>query len=296
MGSLKRIYEFLSSHPLTKDNKAQALIRFFKWQVVSKLYPYPFICPFIEGSKLIMQKGMTGATGNLYVGLHEFEDMAFLLHFLRKDDLFGDIGANIGSYTVLASAVVKANSITVEPIPSTFKHLKNNIQINQLEDLVVPYNIGIGASQGSLFFTKNLDTINHVVKRNVDGGDTIVVEVETLDKIFIAKFPVLLKIDVEGFEMNVLKGGQNVLDSPGLKAIIIELNDSGNRYGITDKDVHDFLLSYNFSACSYKPFKRELVSISEPLKHGNTIYIKDKSFVEERIHNSRRYSALGKSF
>ena len=48
---------------------------------------------------------MTGATGNIYCGLYEFLDMAFLLHFLRNGDLFGDIGSNIGSYTVLATGL-----------------------------------------------------------------------------------------------------------------------------------------------------------------------------------------------
>jgi hypothetical protein len=42
-------------------------------------------------------------SGNIYAGLHEFGDMAFVLHFLRAGDLFADVGANIGSYTVLAS-------------------------------------------------------------------------------------------------------------------------------------------------------------------------------------------------
>jgi hypothetical protein len=51
--------------------------------------------------------GMTGATGNLYVGLHEFEEMAFLLHFLRPGDLFADVGANVGSYTILAAVAVE---------------------------------------------------------------------------------------------------------------------------------------------------------------------------------------------
>ena len=43
------------------------------------------------------RKGMTGASGNIYFGLHEFEEMGFLLHFLREEDLFIDIGAYIGS-------------------------------------------------------------------------------------------------------------------------------------------------------------------------------------------------------
>jgi len=43
-------------------------------------------------------------------------DMGFLLHFLRKDDLFLDVGANIGSYTVLAGGAVGAKSISFEPV------------------------------------------------------------------------------------------------------------------------------------------------------------------------------------
>jgi hypothetical protein len=43
---------------------------------------------------------MTGATGNVYYGLHEFQDMAFVTHYLREGYLFADIGANIGSYSV----------------------------------------------------------------------------------------------------------------------------------------------------------------------------------------------------
>jgi thymidylate synthase len=63
---------------------------------------------------------MTGATGNIYAGLHEFEDMAFLLHLLRSEDMFADVGSNIGSYTILASGVVGAKSVAFEPVPSTY--------------------------------------------------------------------------------------------------------------------------------------------------------------------------------
>lgn len=57
---------------------------------------------------------MTGATGNIYVGLHEFEDMAFLLHVLRRTDLFVDVGANIGSYTILAGGAAGAKLLLNE--------------------------------------------------------------------------------------------------------------------------------------------------------------------------------------
>lgn len=297
MKKLFNIIRFINNHPLTKDNRKSALFRFLKWQIVSRFYPHPVIHPFLEGSKLIVKKGMTGATGNIYVGLHEFEDMAFLLHFLLQDDVFGDIGANIGAYTILASGVVNAKSITVEPIPSTFKHLQNNIKINDVENLVSAFNNGVGAIEGSLRFTESFDTVNHVVTENaVPHENTIQVPMVTMDYLFSNNLPALLKIDVEGFELNVLKGGENVLKSNELKAIIIELNGSGNRYGITDKEVHDLLLYYNFLPYSYNPFERQLKNIPEFLGNGNTIYIKDIGFVEERIHKSRKYSLFEKRF
>jgi len=48
----------------------------------------------VNGSKFLVKTGETGLTGNIYTGLHEFPDMGFLLHFLRAEDLFVDIGAN----------------------------------------------------------------------------------------------------------------------------------------------------------------------------------------------------------
>ncbi|MEJ7626598.1 MAG: FkbM family methyltransferase [Ferruginibacter sp.] len=79
---------------------------------------------------------MAGATGNIYMGLHEFPDMGFLLHFLRSEDLFFDIGSNIGSYTILASGQVGAKTFAFEPVPSTFSALHKNILANNLESIV----------------------------------------------------------------------------------------------------------------------------------------------------------------
>jgi FkbM family methyltransferase len=297
MKKLFNILRFISSHPLTKDNRKSALFRFLKWQIISRLYPHPIVYPFVERSRLIVKKGMTGATGNIYVGLHEFEDMAFLLHLLRKEDVFGDVGANIGSYTILASGVVNAKTISVEPVPSTFKHLQNNIKINSLDNLVSAFNNGVGATEGILRFTKDFDTVNHVVSEDsISLGDTIQIPIVTLDNLFSNHLPVLLKIDVEGFELNVLKGGKNVLGSNELKAIIIELNSSGKRYGISDQEVHNFLTSYNFLPYMYDPFTRYLQTISIYSGSGNTIYIKDKKFAMDRVSAAREYSVTGKKF
>jgi FkbM family methyltransferase len=271
-----------------EPNKMGSILRFFKWQINTRLNPYPVIYPFTEKSKLIIQKGMTGATGNLYCGLHEYCDMSFLLHFLRKEDTFADIGANIGSYTILASAHVGAKTFSFEPVPSTFSHLMDNIVINRLKNNVVALNIALGSSKGTIAFTSSLDTTNHVANENED--DIISVPVETLDDVLEnQQCPSLLKIDVEGFETEVFIGGGKTLKNKKLKAIIVELNGSGSRYGYDDKDIHNTLLGVGFLPYKYDPKTRILTEIPYFESTGNTIYLRDKQFVINRITNAQTF-------
>lgn len=72
--------------------------RFVRWQIESRLKE-DVTFDWIGDAKLVVGNGMTGATGNVYCCLNEFADMGFLLHLLRKGDLFIDVGANIGSYS-----------------------------------------------------------------------------------------------------------------------------------------------------------------------------------------------------
>jgi len=292
MKSLFNTLHFIFHHPLTRNHPVRALRRYLGWQVVSRMHGQPMLYPFVEQSCLIVQRGMTGATGNIYTGLHEFADMGFLLHLLRPGDLFGDIGANIGSYTILASAVTKADSISIEPVARTFLHLKHNVAINDLETRVILHQCGIGAEPGRLLFTNTQDTVNHVVATG-ESAATEQVEVRTLDDIFMDRVPVLIKIDVEGFEMAVLKGAGHLLAQDGLKAIIIELNGLCHRYGIREEDIHGLLYTRGFEAVCYDPLTRKLTPLSSFNKEGNTIYARDPDWIRSRTLQARKIKILG---
>lgn len=277
--------KFIYNHPFNSQNKFGGLFRFLKWQINCRLNPYPILYPYTENSKLIMWKGLTGATGNLYCGLMEFDDMGLLLHFLRDSDLFVDIGANIGAYTILASGEVGASTIAIEPIPSTFKNLVQNISANQIQEKVDALNIGLGAKKDIIKFTKSLDTVNHVATE--DESDTIDVKVDKLDSLLLKKIPSLIKIDVEGFETEVLNGAEKVLKAKELKVIIIELNGSGKRYGYDEGLIHSNLIKQGFQPYNYNPKTRGFVKLSSYGNH-NTIYIRDFEFVKNRTESSRK--------
>lgn len=279
---LHSVVKFILGHPLTKSHKLQAVMNFVRWQIAVRLLGKKVLVPWVDDSSFIAAVGETGLTGNLYVGFMEYEDMLFLLHALSIEETFVDVGANVGAFTILASKVVKAKSISFEPLPQTVERLKDQIQINRINDLVKVVNKGVGDERGTLFFTNNNDTINKVCLAG-DIQNTTKVEVITLDNELDKNKKYFFKIDVEGFEFNVIEGGKNILSSPNTSALIIELNGSGAEFGYSNQDIHNKIISFNFIPVAYEPISRSLSLLNSYNKNGgNTIYVKNIDLMIER--------------
>lgn len=286
---LFKLIRYVWNHPLNADGRFSALIRVMKWQFGSRLLPGLAALPFVEETHLFVTRGMTGATGNWYCGLHEVNEMAFALHLLRKGEHFLDVGANIGSYTVLAAGAVGAKVTAVEPIPETFVHLQRNVVLNELSNNVRSCRMGLSRQNSVLRFSSERGCGNHVLApdENLAGLD---VSVTMLDQLVDEDVPVLIKIDVEGHELAVLQGGEKTLADPRLLAVIMEINGSGERYGIADSELVDIMRGHGFSAFGYDPFGRRLVDPDS--SNGNTIFVRDKADVEARVVNARRYRLI----
>ncbi len=286
---LRQLVTFVWNHPLNAGNRVAALGRVVRWQLASRLMVGPIALPFVEGTSLFAKRGMTGVTGNWYCGLHEVRDMAFVLHFLRKEDHFLDVGANVGSYTVLASGVVGARVTVVEPIPETFAHLELNLALNGLTSRVRACQCGLSDASGSLRFTKDLDCMNHILAQGEDLP-AIDVPVRTLDNLVGSDVPVIIKIDVEGHERSVLLGASCTLADAGLLAVVMETNGSGARYGISDAELVSLMQKHGFSPYGYDPFDRRIIDASQV--DGNTVFIRDRATVETRLRDSKRYRLI----
>jgi FkbM family methyltransferase len=222
--------------------------------------------------------------------------MAFVLHLLRRDDVFVDVGANVGVYTILAAAV-GARSISIEPIKQAFDQLMLNIHLNGICDRVDARRVGVGSKKGTLKFTAALDTTNHVV----DGEETIAtsvceVSVDTLDGVVAAADPVLVKIDVEGFETEVIAGAEDVLSRESLLAVIIELNGSARRYNHDEADVYRRMVGYGFAPYAYDPYQRSLKELKGKNQGaGNTLFVRDAATVRMRLQAAPAFTVLGES-
>jgi len=284
-------FRFINEHPLANKHLVRAYIRFFSWQFKSRIRKDFQLVNFLDDTYFLAKKGLTGITGNIYTGLHEFNEMGFLLHFLRTEDTFFDVGANVGSYTLLASGVCKSKTISFEPVPQTFEILTQNIILNKLSNLVKLINMGVGKETGKLDFVANEDTKNHVAFAR--DFDKISVDVIKLDD-YASFNPIFIKIDVEGYETEVLNGAIDMLKNPNLKAIVIELNGSGERYGYKEESIHKKLISHSFSPYTYDPFSRVLNKL-ETFGTFNTIYIRDIEFVNGRLKSGKSFNIFNES-
>jgi FkbM family methyltransferase len=282
LSEMRRINAFLATHPLTRHRRLSAAARVLRWQIESSIRD-EVIIDWIGGTKLAARRGMTGATGNIYAGLHEFADMAFVLHFLRSGDLFADVGANVGSYTILASGVVGCRTVAFEPDPASAATLERNVKLKKVNDRVEIRIAAVGERPGVVRFSTGLDTLNHVVDSAEETGRNV--SIETLDHVFISnrQIPALIKIDVEGYEAEVLRGAKAVLAASELKAVLTE-----NR----SPSVIEMLKCAGMIEFGYNAFEHRLVPANEVLM-ANALFLRDPDFVISRVSRARPVRVLG---
>lgn len=263
----------IKKHPLTKNSVYKAMCRYISFNCIQYLYPKPREYQWYRGLKFFAEKGDAGLVGNIYYKLMDYEDSMFLINHLERDDVFVDVGANLGHYTLLASGICDAKTIAIEPIENTVKKLQNNIDLNKLKDKVTILNYGVGDKNETLNFTTNKTVMNSVSLE--ESEHTIKIEVKTLNEILKNTNVKFIKIDVEGYEYKVLKGALEILNKPSLKYLLVEFNKSGEKFNLHDDDVFDLIVKHNFVPIRYDPTSKEIKIIkSYNADKFNTLFIR----------------------
>jgi len=290
LSKIQKRFDMFKTHELTSNHAFKALFRYI---VINStfLYKTKITHNWVEGLKLSIQKGDAGLVGNIYYGLYEFRESLFLLHFLRREDSFLDVGANMGHFSILTSGSIGNRTICVEPLKTTFNRLQEQVTLNKLDTLVEAHNCGVSSEAGTLFLSNDKGVMNKIVDERHPHATAI--DVKTIDQLVNTTTITAMKIDVEGYELQALKGADRTLNSATLKVIIIELNGSGKNYNIEDDEISNFLVERGFSPYRYMPFTRNLNPVDKYDKNQfNTIFLRDVDFINERIATAPQIKVL----
>ncbi len=285
------------SHPLNQKRKLKSLFNYFILGLYMRLNKEAmFIHNYIHETKLLVGKKSTSSQLQYFNSLNDFSEMSFLLHFLNHNDTFVDVGANVGVYTILAAGVSNAKVIAIEPSKETLSILKENIKINSLSNKVEVIEKAIGDKPGNVLFTQNLEAVNRIIRKEDSSVSSFEVVKTTLDILLEQKNANLIKIDVEGYEVNVLKGSKAVLLNPELKAIIIETNGLANKYELNEASIFSLLDDVGFIPFKYLPLDgRKLIklNIDKDIIDHNTIFIRDLEFVKAKLKKAKLIKVNG---
>jgi FkbM family methyltransferase len=189
-------------------------------------------------------------------GAHDWAPIFVLEKFLKKGDTFIDVGANQGEYSLWAARKVgsKGKVIAFEPMQQLFDQLTENIRLNEsFQKTIIPIKLGLSDKKGevTLFASEDsnegTNTIYNTDKFSIELGK---IQLDTLDeqldelKINTVNF---LKVDVEGAELQVLKGTLNTLKN-NRPILLLEINkDACIAGGYMPEDILDLLKPFNYS-------------------------------------------------
>lgn len=186
------------------------LYRHLFWQMRKRGNWFPVELMISNSRMLIDQPTGVAALVNC-LGMYDFNNMNLIKTILKDTGgTFIDIGANIGTYTLVASEIAEAYVVSCEPHPTTYARLVRNIRLNKRTN-VLPLNIALSSENQFIFLTDESDpSINRIRENATLVKGVLQVQGKTLDTLCKALQlqPTIVKIDVEGHEAQVLDGFQ----------------------------------------------------------------------------------------
>ena len=200
-----------------------------------------------------------------------------IVKFLQAGDVCWDIGANVGFYTCLFATLVKEQGSVVafEPIASTRAFLEENIRLNGFQNVTVK-KIALGDSPGRRrIFLNHPDLAEGTVSlKSEEGPHTELIEIDTIDNLYAGLPPPdFVKIDVEGYQMEVLNGGKKFFSQFG-PMVMAELRDK--KRAAMDA-AQKFFWSHGYLIYEPKKFTLKLCENILESKERNFFMVKDDS-------------------
>jgi FkbM family methyltransferase len=236
------ILRYVWTHPANADQRPAAVLRMLRYQAGARLLGRRVITPLGDRSQVWVDLHYTAASNVLYANPPDLPEMTAWRRVLRPGDIFVDVGANIGTYTVWA-AELGAEVIALEPSADAFARLAENVALNGYQARMIQ--AAAGARAGTARFTVGQGSANRM-----DPAGTAQTEVMTVDSLIGERVVAGMKVDVEGFERDVLLGCAQALAEHRIRMIQLEWNmASQSALGTDRQPIASLLAGYRYELC-----------------------------------------------
>ena len=205
--------------------------RDFYWKILKSRSNGEYKIANILGHKMYLDFNDMGISKALLIDKkRELDGTKETQRILKEGDIVLDIGANIGYYVLLEAREIgdKGHIFAVEPIPSNIEILKKNVELNGYEN-VETFNFAFGEKKSTdSLFLSDMSNQASLLKSSVlkeSGFGEIKVNIETVDDFLKdKKCPNFIRMDVEGYESNILRGAVNTLKNKNLSKLFLEVH------------------------------------------------------------------------
>jgi FkbM family methyltransferase len=248
----------IARHPANKGGRLAAERRAIEWHWRTRGGGGEAVVTVDGRTRLVARPHQFSAVWTIYDGVHEWEELQFCLRYLRPGDHFVDVGANVGVFSTLVGTRIPGVRITaVEPFPPVREDLLTNLALNDLSvDVVKVVDSALSDAPGEATFeVLDRDVLNRLAPGSGTDADAgagttgITVPVTTLDELVGDDPPALIKIDVEGSELLVMKGARRLLAGEAGPPPVLLFEHAGYcaHFGITPEEVRTFLRSVGYT-------------------------------------------------
>ena len=274
---------FLFKHPFNKKYPFFALKRFFEWKMVKLFKLSNYKKSLWDNRKIYLNHDSFQSMWLMYNWLVDWEEFNLIKDFVTPKGCCLDVGANMGYYTVWFSKFTN-NIYAFEPNRKNYRRLIQNLSANNANEYIRSYNIAVGEVNGEVSFTTDLDGENHIALLDIEGNNTVVCKrLETIlfeNKIEEVSY---IKIDVEGFELEVLKGLGGYIKNRKIDIIQIEINKTISNSGYTVHQLLAFISDNNLTLCSYSVLEKQLKIESFDCERENYFMVFDINEINEKL-------------
>jgi FkbM family methyltransferase len=214
-GVLRRLGAVLPTPLVAALNRAQ-----FRHQWAAK--PLGYLQKRVARGACVVARGpgkglridATGRNAGYVLGTSDRDEQVWLAEHLRSGDVFYDVGANVGFFTLIGARLVtpRGTVVAFEPLPTNLSQLEKNVELNSFKHvLVVPAAVGAATGTSSFGSPSGRRDNARLLPERGQAPSVVEVRVTSIDDWrweTRARPPSVMKIDVEGAEIDVLRGAK----------------------------------------------------------------------------------------